>query len=241
MKNFFEEQDSASQPPEPQGEQAPEPTEQREQEEMSGEMMPDETIPEETSDDEGNVEWDGSEAELVADDDASQYEEQQTGIKLKYILTSKEIFYALLKTQYTMRRITLSAAAIVFCVITAATTLRQMRISSEIGMEQLFVTCIVLIFLIPGLPLLRLLFESRKLADGKETRMKIYPDHISMGSEETRWEFPLDGTCERTVFHGLVIFYIGDKNMVILPLRCVEPSVLPEVQGMIFAGTHPKS
>jgi hypothetical protein len=236
MKNFFEEQDTASQPPEPQGEQPPEPTEQRKEEEKSGKVLPDETIPE----DEENVKWDGSEAELVADEDASQYEEQQTGIKLKYVLTSKEIFYALFKTQYTMRRIALSVAAIVICVITAATTLKQMRTSPEMGMEQLFVTCIILIFLIPGLPLLRMLFQSRKLADGKDTRMKIYPDHISMGSEETRWEIPLDGTCELTVFHGLMILYIGDKNMVVLPLRCVEPSVLPEVQGMIFAGTQPK-
>ncbi|HEX3039629.1 MAG TPA: hypothetical protein VHP54_04995 [Caproiciproducens sp.] len=237
MKNFPEEQDTASQPPEPRGEQTPDPTQEKKLEEESGETLLDETIPEE---EEENVEWDGSEAELVADEDASEYEEQQTGIKLGYVLTSKEIFYALFKTQYTMRRIALSAAAIVFCVITAATSLQKMRASSEPGMEQLFVACIVLILLIPGLPLFRMLFQSRQLADGKESRMKIYPDHISMGSEENRWEIPLDGTCERTVFHDLVILYIGEKNMVVLPVRCVEPSVLPEVQGMIFAGTQPK-
>lgn len=235
MKNFLEEQDTASQPPEPRGEQTPDSV--RKLEEESGETLLDETIP---AEEEKNVEWDGSEAELVADEDASEYEEQQTGIKLKYVLTSKEIFYTLLKTQYTMRRVALSVAAIVLCVITGATSLQKMSASSEQGMEQLFVTCIVLILLIPGLPLLRILFQSRQLADGKESRMKIYPDHISMGSEETQWEIPLDGTCERTVFHNLVILYIGDKNMVVLPVRCVEPSVLPEVQGMIFAGTQPR-
>ncbi len=240
MKNFPEEQDTASQPPEPRGEQTPDPAQERKLEEESGETLLDEAIPEETEEEEENVEWDGSEAELVADEDASEYEEQQTGIKLKYVLTSKEIFYALFTTQYTMRRIVLSAAAIVFCVITAAASLQKMGASSEQGMEQLFVTCIILILLIPGMPLLRMLFQSRQLADGKESRMKIYPDHISMGSEETRWEIPLDGSCERTVFHDLVILYIGDKNMVVLPVRCVDPSVLPEVQAMIFAGTEPK-
>jgi hypothetical protein len=37
---------------------------------------------------------------------------------------------------------------------------------------------------------------------------------------------------------GLIVLYIGSQ-IVILPLRCIEPAVLPEVQAMLFAGTRP--
>jgi hypothetical protein len=240
MKNFPEEQDTASQPPEPQGEQTPDPAEQRKLEEESGETLLDETIPEETAEEEEeNVEWDGSEAELVADEDASEYEEQQTGIKLKYVLTSKEIFYAMFKSRYTSARIALSALACVLCAVIAA-AFANVRADANGRPGVLSVLCLILLVLIVALPLMHLRTQSRTLADGKEIKMKIYPDHIQMGTEGREWEIPLDGTCERTVFHDLVILYINDGNMVVLPVRCVEPSVLPEVQAMIFAGTEPK-
>ena len=39
---------------------------------------------------EDNPEWDGSESELVADDDAEEYEIPETGIKISYIMTYDE-------------------------------------------------------------------------------------------------------------------------------------------------------
>ena len=46
------------------------------------------------------VEWDGSEAELVLDDDAADYEEPQTGVKLSYTLREEEVFHALGKSGF---------------------------------------------------------------------------------------------------------------------------------------------
>jgi len=241
MKKFLEEQETAAQPPEPRGEQTPYQAAERMMEEESGETMLDETMPEETDAEEEQVKWDGSEAELVADDSAAEYEEQQTGIKLKYSLSSKEIFYALIKTQYTPTRIALSVTAAILCVVTAVVFLVRMSLFGDPTGGLLAVVCAILFLIIIGMPAARIQLRSKKLADGNEIKMKIYPDHIQMGLAERQWEIPLDGTSERTIFRNLMILYIvGGKDMVILPLRCVEPTVLPEVQAMIFSGTEPK-
>ena len=241
MKKFLEEQETAAQPPEPRGDRTPYQAADKVMEEESGKKMQDETIPEETdAQEEKQVEWDGSEAELVADDSTAEYEEQQTGIKLKYSLKSKEIFYALIKTQYTSARIALSVTAAVLCVFTAVVFLVRMNLFGDQTGGLLATVCGILFLIIIGMPAAGMKFHSRELADGNEIKMKIYPDHIQMGLAEKQWEIPLDGTSERTIFQNLMILYIGGKNMVILPLRCVEPTVLPEVQAMIFAGTEPK-
>ena len=63
---------------------------EREEEQSPKPLSAAETEPEEKrDDDEEGVEWDGSEAELVLDDDAADYEEPQTGIKLSYTLPRK--------------------------------------------------------------------------------------------------------------------------------------------------------
>ena len=36
--------------------------------------------------------WDGSESEFVEDEEATEYEDQQTGVKINYALTREEIF-----------------------------------------------------------------------------------------------------------------------------------------------------
>ena len=59
-----------------------------------------------------------------------------------------------------------------------------------------------------------------------------------MGREGKQWEIPLDGTCEMEEYKNMILLFPAGKNaMVILPLRSVEPSVLPEVQGMLLSGT----
>ncbi len=219
MKKFLKEQDTASKPPEPRGEKTPDDDEG------------------ETDDD--ACKWDGSEAELVADETAELFEEQHTGIKLKFSLTSREIFMAQIKSQYTDTRIGISVCGILLSVGLMIYFLVQLNLTGNRDFGSLSAVCAGLIIVIGVLPSITMKINSKKYADGHEIRMKIYPDHIEMGQVEKKWEIPLDGTTERAVFKNLMILYIGSKNMVILPLRCVEPAVLPEVQAMILAGTQP--
>lgn len=236
MKKFANEQDSAAKPPEPQGEQTPEEAEQRMMEKDSGEVLLDETLEELEEEETDSVEWDGSEAELVADEDAAEYEEQNTGIQLKYTLKQDEIFRVLMKTQYTQRRILLSVVAALLGILVAAVSF--IRVSEgQGGYTVLGVVCLALILIAVPSPIVHMRSSAKTAADGKEIRMTVYPDHIEMGTQNT-WEIQLDGTVERSVLPDLIVLYIG-SNMVILPLRCIEPAVLPEVQAMIFAGTRP--
>lgn len=218
MKQFLKEQDTNSKPPEPRGEQTPE-----------------------DEDWEDSIEWDGSEAELVADESAEVFEEQHTGIKLKYVLTSGEIFRALRKVQYTGTRVALSVVAVLLCAGAAGMFLVKWNATGNHRYMSLAAVCILMVLIIGAYPSLRIKLHAVKIADGKEIRMKIYPDHIEMGLFDKKWEIPLDGSCERLHFDNMIVLYIRDGNMVILPLRCVEPAVLPEVQGMILAGTQPKA
>ena len=133
----------------------------------------------------------------------------------------------------------MSMLAILLSAGMAVCILVQQNRSSNQNFTFLAVVCAAVVVLIGALPTCTMWVHSKKYADGHEVRMKIYPDHIEMGQVEKKWEIPLDGTTERAVFKNLMILYIGSKNMVILPLRCVEPTVLPEVQAMIFAGTQP--
>lgn len=218
MMQFLKEQETASKPPEPRGEKIPD-----------GE-------PEEQED---SCRWDGSEAELVADETAELFDEQHTGIKLKFSLTAGEIFSAMMKTQYTNARIAMSVIGTLLSAGLGVYFLVQRNHTGSIEFSFLAGICGVLVILIGAVPLIKIKIQAARAADGHEVKMKIYPDFIEMGHTGQQWEIPLNGNTERAVFKNLIVLYISDKNMVILPLRCVEPAVLPDVQAMIFAGTQP--
>lgn len=234
MRKYRTEQESAAKPPERQGEPSPEEARQRELEEESGETLSDETLEEEEE-----FEWDGSEAELVADEDAAEYEEQNTGIQLKYTLRQDEVYAALMKMQYTQQRIALTAAAVVLGILSAALSFLNFYRLKEGQVLAFGILCLVLVVLILWLPAARNRMRAKSLASGKEILMTVYPDHVEMGQGETGWEFQLDGSCGRDVARDLLLLYIDGENTVILPLRCIEPAVLPEVQAMLYAGTRP--
>ena len=50
----------------------------------------------------------------------------------------------------------------------------------------------------------------------------------------------MDGSCKSAIYQKNIVVYFKGDDMVILPMRCVEPSVLPEVRAMIQAGTQPR-
>lgn len=234
MQKYRTEQENDEKPPERRGEPSPDEARQHELEEESGETLLDETL-----DDGEQVEWDGSEAELVADEDAAEYEEQSTGIQLKFTLQPGEIYAALMKMQYTSRRVAMTAAVVALGVLSAALSFYNVSRLHE-GTSIVFgVICLLLVALILWMPAARSRSRAKSLATGKEVLMTVYPDHVEMGAGETEWEFPLDGTCGRSVVRNLLLLYIDGESTVILPLRCIEPAVYPEVQAMLYAGTRP--
>lgn len=200
--------------------------------------------PEEPTDkkDENQVEdgaWDGSEAELVADDDAAVYEDPQTGIRLSYTLRREEIYQCLKSTGYI--KTTGTRAIIEMAVLAIAAVLFFINWFSEYQTVSLVlgILSILLIGVIWVVPEWGLRRRAGVLASGAEMVMEIYPDEIVLNRGGSHAEIPLDGTASYAQYGNcMVLFHEG--KMAILPLRCVEPAVLPEVQAMILAGTTPR-
>lgn len=214
MQNQEDVESDNPEPPERQGEQTPE----EEQE-----------VP---------IEWDGSEAELVADDTA-EYEEQQTGIKLSYILRQEEILECLKKSGFIKTTGTRAVAETVILAVLAVVFFVTYLLQQNTNALFFSIISLLLIAVIWIVPQQGMKHRAKELTDGKEIHMEIYPDTIVMGQGEGRWEIPLDGTSECEQDGSLFLIYSQDRT-VILPLRSVEPSVLPEVQAMIVSGTQPK-
>lgn len=186
---------------------------------------------------EESIEWDGSQAQLVMDDTA-EYEEVQTGIKLSYVLKKKEILYGLQRAGY-IRTTGVRAAVmtVVMALVSAAFVVayQNNKNPNHLVFAVLSAILIVVILVVPWVGLNN---QAKRLADGHVVNMEVYPDSIVMGSGEGKWEIPLDGSVSRIEYKNLLILDAKPDQMVILPLRCVEPAVLPEVEAMIVAGTQ---
>ena len=192
------------------------------------------------------VEWDGSEAELVADDDAAEYEETQTGIRLSYILRREEILDCLKTADFCktsgkrakLETVILVILTLVFLGTYAYRTFVQHQ--DDVNSLIFAGVCVLVMAVVWIVPAIGLRAQAKRLANGKEVDLEIYPDIIEIGKGDGYWEIPLDGTSLCTQRNNLIILTTPDGKMLILPLRSVEPNVLPEVQAMIVAGTRPE-
>ena len=183
--------------------------------------------------------WDGSEAELVADEDAAEYEEQHTGIKLSYVLTRQEIYEALrLSGVYKHTGKRLAAESVVLFVIFLAFLLSGL-VQGRQGenLLRLSVLCLLLIGILWLVPWYGLNARAKTLADGKKISLEIFPDIVQIGKGAGYWEIPLDGSAQIAFLPQSMALHFEDK-LLIIPLRSVEPAVLPEVHAMLVAGTE---
>ncbi|HIU31341.1 MAG TPA: hypothetical protein IAB66_04175 [Candidatus Caccousia avistercoris] len=191
------------------------------------------------------IQWDGSEAELVVDDDAASYEELQTGIKLSYTLRKEEVFAALEKSGFSK---TMGRRALVQCIVLALLAVWFFFYYSQAGGTlNLFFGVVALAALAAAalVPYFGRKHRARQICENPRLAnidMEIYADAVQIGSGDGEWEIPLDGSCLRVEYKNMILLFPAKKkHMVILPLRCVEPGVLPEVQAMLVSGTHRES
>ena len=194
--------------------------------------------PEENLEDrENQVEWDGSEAELVPDDDAEDFEDNFAGIKISYVLKQEEIYDALRSSKsYKSAQKRLIAESIISCIMSGI-------FFTMFGIQMNWLT---LIFAILCLGLAAIIWpaawynikkNAKRLTSGEEVLMEIYPTLIEMGRGEHKWVIPLDGTISCRKTSKLFVLQTDPNHITILPLRCIEPSVLPDVEAIILSGT----
>lgn len=184
--------------------------------------------------------WDGSEAELVTDDDAAVYEDPQTGIRFNYTLRRREIYHCLKNTGYIKTTGMRAVVETVLLALAACVFLWTWFAQHTADSLAFAVICLLLIAVVWIVPEWGLRRQSRRLASGEEMVMEIYPDSVVVTRGQEEMEFPLDGESTFCAQYETIIVLFYQGKMAILPLRSIEPAVLPEIQAMLLAGTKPR-
>lgn len=187
-----------------------------------------------------------NQSELVSDG-AEAFEEQQTGVAVSYELKEHEIYQCLKREEISRTKGVhfISAGmlliAAVLCILSG--------IATKNTMQYIFAVCwlgLAATFLV--WPLRNLRTIAKNSASGSKVHLKIYPDHIEAESSKNQMEIPLDGTSECARVQDTIALFLPNKDqsdtriprLLILPLRCIDEGVLPDVEAMILAGTRPK-
>jgi len=190
-----------------------------------------------------NPEWDGSEAELVSDDDAEEYEIPETGIKLSYSLSSDEMYKCLYHSRlYKTKGARAVAQSIIFAVASVVFFFAYFFTKSEYNSYNLFfgVLCLVMIAVIWIVPHLHIKSMAKMMADGKIIEVEIYPDHLDIGRDDGAWSIELDGTSEIAEFDNIFMIYTPKGQSFAIPERIIEPELYNEIKAILFSGTIPE-
>jgi len=189
-----------------------------------------------------NPGWDGSESELVADDDAEEYEIPETGIRISYSLTEDEMYKCLYhsklyktKGQRAVLQTAVFAAAGMIFLLTYFLT------NSQYNVYNLFfgILCFFMIAAIWLVPYIHMKKLAAIMADGKTVEAEIYPTHIDIGKDDGAWTVELDGKAEIAEFDGIIMIYDDDRSLAV-PERVIEPEVYNEIKAILLSGTMPE-
>lgn len=185
--------------------------------------------------------WDGTESEFVEDDDAEEYEEKYSGIKLSYSLKREEIISCLKHvgfnknsgTRQIVELCLLAILVVMFFVMYSATGLR-----TNLVLAGFAILAMVLLLIVPAISLN---INAEKMTTGRQLDVEIYPDSIEVYSGSSKWEIPMDGSSQFEEYGKMLLVYMPQEKIFIIPIRAIEPDFLADVQAMIVAGTSPKT
>ena len=181
-----------------------------------------------------------TDSEIVIDDEAEEYEEETTGVKVKYTLKEDEIVnfikssFEYKKNSSIKKRHTL--AQTIICLLIALVYF--VTFASYYLWLLIFPICFVfLIWTIPALNFRRVIAD---ILRNKEFSVEIFPDKIDVVSELGSREILLDGSYECAEFGNMILISSNGKYDLIIPIRAIEPEFRADVQAMIFAGAVPR-
>lgn len=188
------------------------------------------------------------EAVLVSDEN-KEYEDQQTGIKLSYVLNEDEI-YECLKQSESLHE---NKRFLIFFMIIFAVSAIALFIAGAHTYRTFFygyAACCAAFSAVFGAIAYR--SNRRKTCfyvDGCSIRLTVYPDRIQVESATGQWEIPMNGSAKYAQIEKMMVLYVQEESspgkkavskMLILPTRCIKPRLLADVQAIIVAGTRPK-
>lgn len=185
--------------------------------------------------------WDGSEAELVEDEDAEEYEIPMAGIKVSYTLTEEEYLNCLKHSDiYKSQGVRGVVENIIFGVL-AVLFFTLFFITGEVSDAVFGSISLIFIAVLLVVPNLHMRSMAKSMADGKLIEAEIYPDSIEIGSGEGAWKIELDGTSSIKEFDNIIMIFADKNRSFAIPERAIEPDFLPEIKAILLAGTSPFS
>ncbi len=190
------------------------------------------------SEEKDDVEWDGSEAERVLDDDIEEYEEDTTGIKITYKLEQEEAYDSLKKCNiYDKSKGQQKTQTIVQCVLILLLLLFAIVTKKSFYMILMLIPILSIIG-IWTIPIIYLKRIAKDLFSDKDISLEIFPDKIDVEMNGLKKEVILDGSYSYEEIDDVIVINLG-FDVLLIPIRCIEPEFLPDVQAMLIAGTHP--
>lgn len=183
---------------------------------------------------------DDLDVEIIADDKTEEYEEEVTGIKIKYSLTENEVRdyvkfikrydnYQKVKKRHVFVQVVLLIVLLSVAVVTG---------SVYYMLTGLFpVAAIIFMYLVP--------YMSNSIAVNKmlkenEFTVEIFPDRLEVQTKNGVREIFLNNICESTEHNNMIMIFSPEGHGVVIPLRAIEPELHADVQAIIAAGSNPK-
>lgn len=197
-----------------------------------------EDVEEEKKDDD-SPDWDGSESSFVEDDDAEEYEEKYSGVKLSYAISKDEIISCLKHNgSYRFSNVRFIVETIIFVVLAIAFFILFGLTNNDLNLIAGFIS-IGIIIAIALVPTIFIRINADKLTSRKKLDVEIFPDEISVSGGSAQWKIKLDGSCKFEEFNDMMLIYLPEDRIFIIPIRAIDPDYLADVNGMIVAGTSP--
>lgn len=201
--------------------------------------------PEPEGQDSDAIRWDGSEAEMVADEEVKEYHDSHTAVKVSYTLTDDEVRHALEHLGLSgQRRVVLDVLVAVTFVVALVHFLFFSDHNTAVG--AVLSGCVVLGAALLVYSRVSVRRQAMRVSDHQEYTLKFYPDHIKGEHGGKKFNIPLNGTVPCDFYDGMVMLrfgqeYVGrsEHGLLLLPLRSVEPAMLADVEAVLRAGTTP--
>ena len=186
---------------------------------------------------------------VLVSDESKEYEDQQTGIELSYVLNEDEIYECLKQSGYLRGNQRFLVFFMMAFVVLAITFFTAGARTYRVFFYGYAACCAAFAAVFGALPYRSNRMKARFCADGRSIRLTVYPDRIQVESGAGQWEIPMNGSAKYAQVEKMMVLYLQEENglgkkaaskMLILPMRCVKPQLLADVRAIIVAGTRPK-
>ena len=185
------------------------------------------------------------EAEIVADDKLEKYEEELTGIKIKYDLTKNEVKQFIRRgSEYernkSIQKKYVIIQGILFIILMSMSIIGNFfHIRNSSCYMLLAIVPFIALILIRFIPFMNMNIMANGLLKENEFSVDIFPDRLEIESKSGQRTIYLDGSYESDEYKNLIMIFKSGDPGIIIPIRAIDPDFRADVQAIIVAGTNP--